>query len=48
MRGIRTLTVVLLAAYPFIVYFGLEHFGPAGLAAMLGGLLLLRLTAGRR
>ncbi len=45
MRGIRALTVVLLATYPFIVYFGLEHLGPAALASLLGGLLLLRFAA---
>lgn len=39
----RTLIVLLLVAYPFGVYFGLERLGPVVLGAILAGLLLLRL-----
>lgn len=44
-QALRILSILALLAYPFGVYFGLEHFGPGPLAMALGFLLLLRLAA---
>ena len=39
---IRTLFVVTIAVYPFLIYFGLDHFPPSVFGMVLVGLLALR------
>lgn len=47
-RLLAPLLVLVGLAYPFAVYFGIEHLSPRIFAALLGGLWLARLLLGER
>ncbi|BAP42962.1 hypothetical protein NRB16_13275 [Pseudomonas sp. LJDD11] len=47
-RLIGLLLVLIGVLYPFVVYFGIEHFAPWQFALLLGGLWLARVLTGER
>ncbi len=43
---LTTLSAIVLLAYPFAVYFGIDKFGFETIAALLGGLFVIRILFG--
>ena len=48
MKLLSILSAIVLLAYPFAIYYGLNQWGIATVAGVLGGLFLLRILGGNK